>query len=129
MSEAVDPAAPITPAEQARVLDAMSPLFDAHYLFPDVAKAMNAALRNAERREGYARHFTLLVPQGRPLSPVTGTNWEGTGVIPDVVVAPDAAPKEALARATRGGRADGPGPREGAVARCSQAVRGPRPTW
>ncbi len=306
-SAAVDPAEPITPAEQARVLDAMIPLFAAHYLFPDVAKAMNAALRDAGRREGYARlrdcrsfaravtddlrgishdrhvalryqdaqanagpsraeqerdarleaaagfvsierwagnvaylrldtfgpyaegvkaedvyaaklsqvadadalildlrenfggypemvallvsylvdstpvhlldfwdhddnstsaswtratvagtrfggkkpvyvlvskntisggeeaaydlqtmkraivigeatagganfaprhkldeHFTLLVPQGRPLSPVTGTNWEGTGVTPDVVVAPEAAAKEALARATTG---------------------------
>jgi C-terminal processing protease CtpA/Prc len=49
-------------------------------------------------------HFTLSVPQGRAVSAITGANWEGTGVTPDVVVAPEAAAKEALARAT-GGRA------------------------
>jgi hypothetical protein len=26
------------------------------------------------------------VPNGRPVSPVTGANWEGTGVTPDVAV-------------------------------------------
>lgn len=36
-------------------------------------------------------HLELAVPVGRAVSPVTGTNWEGTGVTPDVVVpAPDA---------------------------------------
>jgi hypothetical protein len=35
--------------------------------------------------------FTISVPWGRPINPVTKTNWEGTGVIPDVKVpAPDA---------------------------------------
>ena len=55
---------------------------------------------NFAPRHKLDERFTLLVPQGRPLSPVTGTNWEGNGVIPDVVLAADAAPKEALARAT-----------------------------
>lgn len=55
VEQAVDPAEPITPAEQAQVLDAMIPLFEAHYLFPDVAKAMSAALRDAGRRQVYAR--------------------------------------------------------------------------
>lgn len=31
--------------------------------------------------------FTLFVSGGSPISPITGTNWEGTGVIPDVAVA------------------------------------------
>jgi C-terminal processing protease CtpA/Prc len=35
--------------------------------------------------------FAISVPWGRPINPVTKTNWEGTGVIPDVkVAAPDA---------------------------------------
>lgn len=29
-------------------------------------------------------HFKVFIPSGRPINPVTGTNWEGTGVIPDV---------------------------------------------
>jgi C-terminal processing protease CtpA/Prc len=39
---------------------------------------------------GYERlnnHFTLFVPQGRPINQVTKTNWEGAGVEPDVKVA------------------------------------------
>jgi hypothetical protein len=31
--------------------------------------------------------FGLFVPTGRPINPTTGTNWEGTGVEPDVKVA------------------------------------------
>jgi hypothetical protein len=35
--------------------------------------------------------FTVFVPSGRAINPVTNTNWEGTGVKPDVAVASDAA--------------------------------------
>lgn len=31
-------------------------------------------------------HFTIFVPNGRSISPVTRTDWEGTGVKPDVAV-------------------------------------------
>ena len=31
-------------------------------------------------------HFTIGVPEGRPINPVTKTDWEGTGVEPDVKV-------------------------------------------
>ena len=31
-------------------------------------------------------HFTVFVPNGRSISPVTGTDWEGKGVVPDVSV-------------------------------------------
>ena len=31
-------------------------------------------------------HFVMFVPRGRAISPVTKTNWEGTGVKPDVEV-------------------------------------------
>jgi len=41
--------------------------------------------------------FTLRVPTGRAINPITKTNWEGTGVAPDV----PAPPGEALAAAVR----------------------------
>jgi len=31
-------------------------------------------------------HFVVIVPVGRPISPVTHTDWEGTGVQPDIKV-------------------------------------------
>jgi retinol-binding protein 3 len=36
-------------------------------------------------------HFGTFVPTGRAISPITKTNWEGTGVTPDVVVPADQA--------------------------------------
>jgi C-terminal processing protease CtpA/Prc len=57
---------------------------------------------NFAPRHPIDEHFTLAVPQGRAVSAFTGTNWEGTGVTPDVQVAADAAPQEAMARATGG---------------------------
>ncbi len=44
--------------------------------------------------------FEMCVPAGRSVNPITGTNWEGTGVIPDVQVAAGAALEtaEAMAR-------------------------------
>ena len=36
-------------------------------------------------------HFTIGVPFARPINPISKTDWEGTGVVPDVKVkAPDA---------------------------------------
>ncbi|MGM1047772.1 Periplasmic protease [Paenibacillus uliginis N3/975] len=29
-------------------------------------------------------HFSIFIPNGRAINPITQTNWEGTGVIPDV---------------------------------------------
>jgi C-terminal processing protease CtpA/Prc len=43
--------------------------------------------------------FTILVPWGRAINPVTKTNWEGTGVVPDIAVSADAALDEAHRRA------------------------------
>jgi C-terminal processing protease CtpA/Prc len=31
-------------------------------------------------------HLEFTVPVARPVNPVSGTNWEGTGVVPDVEV-------------------------------------------
>lgn len=36
-------------------------------------------------------HLTASIPFGRAINPITGTNWEGTGVAPDLVVASDNA--------------------------------------
>jgi len=40
-------------------------------------------------------HFYMFVPNGRPINPVTKTNWEGTGVAPDIAVPADLALKTA----------------------------------
>lgn len=44
-------------------------------------------------------HFLIAVPGGRAINPVTKTDWEGTGVVPDVKVAADKALETAIARA------------------------------
>lgn len=36
-------------------------------------------------------HFGMFVPTGRAISPITKTNWEGTGVTPDIAVRADQA--------------------------------------
>lgn len=43
--------------------------------------------------------FTILVPSGRPINPITKTNWEGVGVVPDIAVTADSALDEAHRRA------------------------------
>ena len=48
-----------------------------------------------------SEHFAMFVPTGRAISPVTKTNWEGTGVEPDVKVAADLALKTAHLAALR----------------------------
>jgi len=36
-------------------------------------------------------HFDAFIPDGRPVNPITRTNWEGSGVIPDVEADPEQA--------------------------------------
>lgn len=45
--------------------------------------------------------FRVFVSTGTPVSPVTGTNWEATGVQPDLAVASDQALERALQEARR----------------------------
>ena len=40
----------------------------------------------------------MFIPGGRARNPITGTNWEGVGVTPDVAVSSDNALKAALER-------------------------------
>jgi C-terminal processing protease CtpA/Prc len=35
--------------------------------------------------------FDVVMPKGRAVNPITGTNWEGTGIKPDIEVPPDQA--------------------------------------
>lgn len=50
-------------------------------------------------RIGY--HFEALIPSRRIINPITQSNWEGTGVIPDIAVAPDKALEAAQAMMQR----------------------------
>ncbi len=60
-------------------------------------------------------HFGVFVPSGRAINPITKTNWEGTGVEPDVKVRADLALltaqhmalQKAIERETRPGRRAG----------------------
>jgi C-terminal processing protease CtpA/Prc len=45
--------------------------------------------------------LVLKVPIARSVNPVTGTNWEGTGVVPDVAVPAAEAHDIAYAKALR----------------------------
>jgi hypothetical protein len=43
----------------------------------------------------------IAIPFARSISPITGTNWQGTGVIPDTPVPADEAYQVAYAKALR----------------------------
>jgi len=43
--------------------------------------------------------FGIFIPTGRAINPVTGTNWEGIGVVPEIAVDADEALDKALAMA------------------------------
>jgi hypothetical protein len=70
----------------------------------------------AHPREGFTvhPHLEASVPIQRAINPVSGTNWEGVGIIPEVEVAADAAYAEAYGRALEHvlGLAHEPGRRE-----------------
>jgi hypothetical protein len=99
-------------AERTRVIDGAAKLLDEFYLFPDVSKRVAAKLRTQQQHRQYrditdgeifairltddlvalsgdkhvAVDFFIRVPFGRFVNPVTKTDWEGTGVEPDVNV-------------------------------------------
>ncbi|GAB2806444.1 S41 family peptidase [Lentzea nigeriaca] len=45
-------------------------------------------------------HLKSAVPNGRAINPISGTNWEGVGVVPDIEVPADQAFEVAYAKAT-----------------------------
>jgi C-terminal processing protease CtpA/Prc len=40
---------------------------------------------------GLYPHFDVVIPNGRAINPVTGTNWEGSGVVPDILISQEEA--------------------------------------
>jgi C-terminal processing protease CtpA/Prc len=46
-----------------------------------------------------SKHFVISIPYARSVSPITGGNWEGTGVTPDIPVSADRALAAAYAAA------------------------------
>jgi predicted negative regulator of RcsB-dependent stress response len=46
------------------------------------------------------KDLVMFIPTGRAINPVTGTNWEGTGVKPDIEVPADKALETALEKAS-----------------------------
>jgi len=80
-----------------------------------VGEATRGAAHTVEGRRINAR-FAIAVPTGRPINPVTKTNWEGVGVEPDVAVSPEraltAAHLMALEKQERRLTADTPGLRQ-----------------
>jgi hypothetical protein len=58
-------------------------------------------------------HFSVRVPYARSVNPITGTNWEGTGVEPDVKVAAAQALDVALDLAVKESSRNRPGRAEG----------------
>ncbi len=61
---------------------------------------------NASRPYRLSKHFAAFIPNRRSISPITNTNWEGTGVIPDVAAKVDdalAAANDLMQRQLQGG--------------------------
>ena len=55
------------------------------------AKVVGAATSGGANPGGDIRltdHFSVFMPLGRPISPITKTNWEGKGVVPDIAITP-----------------------------------------
>jgi tetratricopeptide (TPR) repeat protein len=48
-------------------------------------------------------HFEIYIPTARAINPVTGENWEGAGVIPDILVPAESAFDTALVLAKKAG--------------------------
>jgi tetratricopeptide (TPR) repeat protein len=82
--------------------------FSAAEEFSYSMRIQNRALIIGERTGGGANpgyvfdissRFSIFIPTGRAINPITGTNWEGKGVTPDIRVDQDLALNTALDRA------------------------------
>ena len=47
------------------------------------------------------RYLTAFIPSGRAINPITKTNWEGTGIVPEIAVPRDRALDAAIAAARK----------------------------
>jgi len=84
-------------------------VFSAGEAFTYSLQALDRAIVIGERTGGGAHltksfrinnRFEAKIPWGRTINPVTGTNWEGTGVIPDFEVKSDTALEIAMEMAS-----------------------------
>ena len=55
-----------------------------------------------ERRYQLTPHFSVNIPRGRAINPLTGTNWEGIGVIPNIASSASDAMRVAYRHGLRG---------------------------
>jgi hypothetical protein len=65
----------------------------------ELVGARTAGAANNNRLVPVAPGFMFSVSAGRPVHPVSRTNWEGVGVAPDIATSPDQALEIAQARA------------------------------
>jgi hypothetical protein len=82
--------------------------FSAGEMFANVLQTRQRATVIGEKTDGGAHagasyrlhpHFEVFIPIGRTINPLTGTNWEGCGVSPDISVPQDQAFKVAYKQA------------------------------
>ncbi len=68
--------------------------------FTDILQSRHRATIIGENTDGGAHpgasyrihpHFEVFIPIGRAMNPITGTNWEGTGIVPGIMVAQEQA--------------------------------------
>jgi hypothetical protein len=98
-----------SPLQQARVFVLTSPAtgsageqFAAALKWTGRATLIGASTAGANHfgsMEPVGGGLTLFVPVGRTFNPADGKDWEGTGISPDIVVAPEQALAVALVRA------------------------------
>jgi hypothetical protein len=74
------------------------------------------------RLEPVSRNIAVRIPAGRAINPVTGTNWEGTGVEPDIQVDASAALPVAHRAALRSLLATASRPRRAELERLIQQI-------
>lgn len=56
-----------------------------------IGETTSGAAHPTEEHRFPSLNISVLIPYGRPISPITGTNWEGTGVEPHIQVPAEAA--------------------------------------
>ena len=77
-------------------------MYDLHLLKRAIVVGeISAGAANPGGMVRIGEHFQLFVPRGRAVSPISGTNWEGTGIKPDIEVPASAALKTAHLAALR----------------------------
>jgi hypothetical protein len=56
-----------------------------------VGEATGGGAHSSRGPQRLTRSFTAIIPVGRSISPITKTNWEGTGVTPDIQTSAEAS--------------------------------------